>query len=49
LVAQGFSEQQLERIHAPVGLDIGADNPEEIALAIMAEVVAAYRRKTANR
>lgn len=49
LVAQGFSEQQLERIHAPVGLDIGADNPEEIALAIMAEVVAAYRQKTAGR
>ena len=49
LVAQGFSEQQLVRIHAPVGLDIGADNPEEIALAIMAEVVAAYRQKTAGR
>jgi xanthine dehydrogenase accessory factor len=43
LAAMGFSESQLARIHAPIGLDIGADNPEEIALAIMAEVVAAYR------
>jgi xanthine dehydrogenase accessory factor len=45
LAALGFSEEQLARIHAPVGLDIGADNPEEIALAIMAEIVAAYRRQ----
>ncbi len=43
LAARGLSEEQLARLHAPVGLDIGADNPEEIALAIMAEVVAAYR------
>jgi xanthine dehydrogenase accessory factor len=45
LAALGFSEEQLARIRAPVGLDIGADNPEEIALAIMAEIVAAYRRQ----
>ena len=48
LVAQGYSETQLARVHAPVGLAIGADNPEEIALAIMAEVVATYRGKTAD-
>jgi len=42
----GFTGERLARIHAPIGLDIGADNPEEIALAIMAEVVAAYRRPT---
>lgn len=46
LTAQGFTADQLARIHSPIGLDIGADNPEEIALAIMAEVVAAYRRPT---
>lgn len=45
LAAAGFAEAQLDRIHAPVGLDIGADTPEEIALAIMAEIVAAYRRR----
>jgi xanthine dehydrogenase accessory factor len=43
LAAMGFSDAQLARIHAPIGLDIGADNPEEIALAIMAEVVRAWR------
>ncbi|MBP6016195.1 MAG: XdhC family protein [Candidatus Promineofilum sp.] len=43
LSALGFTEEQLARIHAPVGLAIGANNPEEIALAIMAEVVAVYR------
>lgn len=45
LVEMGFDEVQLARLHAPVGLDIGADSPEEIALAIMAQVVAVYRRQ----
>jgi xanthine dehydrogenase accessory factor len=36
----GCSEQQLGRIHAPVGLALGAVTPEEIALAIMAEITA---------
>jgi xanthine dehydrogenase accessory factor len=35
----GFSQAQIERIHAPIGLDIGANTPEAIALSIMAEVV----------
>jgi len=43
LLNGGMGESQLLRIHAPVGLDIGAQSPEEIALAIMAEVVEAYR------
>jgi xanthine dehydrogenase accessory factor len=43
LAALGSDETQLARIHAPIGLDIGADNPEEIALAIMAEVVKSWR------
>jgi xanthine/CO dehydrogenase XdhC/CoxF family maturation factor len=34
------------RIHGPAGLDVGADGPEEIALAIMAEVLAVHRRAT---
>ncbi len=37
----GFSEQVIDRIRGPIGLPIGARSPEEIALSIMAEVVAA--------
>jgi len=44
LTALGLTRDQLGRIHAPVGLDIGAQEPEEIALAIMAEIVAAWRQ-----
>ena len=40
---QGISENDLERIHGPIGLNIGANNPEEIALAIMSQVIQAYR------
>lgn len=40
----GFSAEQTARIHGPVGLDINAKTPEEIALAIMGEIIAAYRR-----
>jgi xanthine dehydrogenase accessory factor len=39
----GVEEERLRRVHAPVGLDIGAVTPEEVALAIMAEIVA-HRR-----
>jgi xanthine dehydrogenase accessory factor len=39
----GAAEERLEKIHAPVGLDIGAVTPEEVARAIMAEVVAVRR------
>jgi len=39
LVEEGFSSADLERIHAPVGLDIGAETPEEIAVAVAAELV----------
>ncbi|HEV7475222.1 MAG TPA: XdhC family protein [Pyrinomonadaceae bacterium] len=39
----GADEQRLGKVHAPVGLDIGAVTPEEVALAIMAEVVAVRR------
>ena len=39
----GVSDELLQDIHAPIGLDIGAVSPEEVALAIMAEIVA-HRR-----
>lgn len=39
----GALEDQLSKVHAPVGLDIGAVTPEEVGLAIMAEIVAVRR------
>lgn len=44
LRAQGVSDGQIARIHAPIGLDIGAVSPPEIAVAIMAEVTARLRQ-----
>ena len=41
LAEMGFNQQQISRIFAPVGIDIGADRPEEIALAVLAEIVKA--------
>jgi xanthine dehydrogenase accessory factor len=49
LLESGLTESQLARLHAPIGLDIGAESPEEIALAIMAQVVEAYRKRGAFR
>jgi len=46
LTGQGVSPDQLARIHGPAGLDIGADSPAEIALAILAELVATLRGRT---
>ena len=37
----GLSDEQLARLRGPIGLEIGAKSPEEIALAVMAEIVAA--------
>jgi xanthine dehydrogenase accessory factor len=39
----GVAETRIAKVHAPVGLDIGAVTPEEVALAIMAEIVAVRR------
>jgi xanthine dehydrogenase accessory factor len=44
LKKQGISEQMLARIHAPIGLSIGAASPAEIALAILAEITMRLRR-----
>ena len=39
LLSEGFEEKQLDSIHAPIGLPIGGETPEEIAVSIMAEIV----------
>jgi xanthine dehydrogenase accessory factor len=44
LARGGFSEADIARIHAPIGLDIGAVSPAEIAVAILAEIIAALRQ-----
>jgi xanthine dehydrogenase accessory factor len=44
--AEGFSDAVLKRIHAPIGLDIGAVSPAEIAISIAGEIIAELRRKT---
>ncbi len=41
----GVSDEWLRRLHAPIGLDIGAVSPEEIAVSILAEMIAVRRRK----
>jgi xanthine dehydrogenase accessory factor len=46
LAAEGFDEERLAQIHAPIGLDIGAETPSEIAIAIAAEMILAIRGGT---
>ncbi len=39
LLASGLGEEDVDRLHAPIGLDLGGRDPEEIAIAVMAEIV----------
>ncbi|WP_316861605.1 XdhC family protein [uncultured Cohaesibacter sp.] len=43
LRAQGVGQQELDRISGPVGLDIGAGNPQEIAISILSEIILSLR------
>jgi len=45
LEEQGISAQELKKVHAPIGMDIGAQTPEEIAVSIMAEIIQVRRGK----
>ena len=43
---EGVSKEQLERIHAPIGLKIGARTPEEVAVTIAAQIIEVFRANT---
>lgn len=47
LVARGVPEAALDRVKAPIGLDLGAETPREIALTVLGEIVASQHRGTA--
>jgi len=44
LRAEGFGDAELARLHAPVGINIGAISPAEIAVSILAEIIATIRK-----
>lgn len=46
LKREGFTEEQIDRIHGPIGLDLGGKTPAEIALSIIAEIVATRYGRT---
>lgn len=45
LSGEGVTNEQLDKIHAPIGLNIAAANPAEIAVAILAQVIGAFRAR----
>ena len=48
MIEAGFAEAELTRIKGPIGLDIGAVSPAEIAVSILGEIIGAMRRKPAR-
>jgi len=44
----GLNEQQMRKIHSPIGLDIGAETPEEIAISVLAEIQASFTKRGGN-
>jgi xanthine dehydrogenase accessory factor len=46
LISEGTSPSLLKRLHAPAGLDIGAETPEQIAVSIVAEIMSVVQRRS---
>jgi xanthine dehydrogenase accessory factor len=47
LKAAGLTDEQLARLHGPIGLDIGAESPDEIGVAVLAQIIAAKNGRLA--
>ena len=43
LTREGLPQEALARVHTPIGLDIGAETPEEIAVSIIAQIISVRR------
>jgi len=48
LLQKGVSAQQLDKVSAPIGIEIGAETPEEIAISILAEIIKVKRNRRAK-
>jgi xanthine dehydrogenase accessory factor len=46
LVSEGIGQDDLKRVHCPIGIDIGSESPQEIAISIVAELISVRRGKT---
>jgi xanthine dehydrogenase accessory factor len=49
LAAKGIPPEKFQRVHAPVGLNIGALTPEEIAVSIVAEMIQERRKERGEK
>lgn len=45
LLNEGYKQEQLNKVHSPIGIKIGGDTPQEIAISIMAEIILTYTSK----
>jgi xanthine dehydrogenase accessory factor len=48
LLKKGMTKQALTKVYAPLGLDIGADSPAEIAVSALAEILSVLRKRAGN-
>ena len=48
LIKKGISQEELNKVHAPIGIDIGAQTPEEIAVSIIAQIIQ-YKENKKNK
>ncbi|MEA1940048.1 MAG: XdhC/CoxI family protein [Candidatus Caldatribacteriota bacterium] len=49
LKEKGISEEKIKKVYTPIGVDIGAQTPEEIAISIMAEIIRVKRKKSSKQ